>query len=217
MSEETTQSTESQTTDTGQQAPATPETQPGQQSEGIFTQADIDRIIGERLKRAEQTARVKILESMGIESEDEGKAFFEAERKRKEAEMSEVERANAKAEAYQKETAAAKARIQELEQQALDTKRDSALLQHLAKAHDPVTALTVLKAKHDVSTLMTDGELNVKEVEKMVNAFTANHDYLFKSGAPGSPSNNNGRAPEMGKEAREAARSASIKRLRRSV
>lgn len=62
-----------------------------------FTQADVDKIIGERLKRAEDTAVSKLLDSLGVKSADDIKSAFEQLKKLDDAQKSELEKAAAAA------------------------------------------------------------------------------------------------------------------------
>lgn len=183
--------------------PTTPETSQGTQNEGtsttdLFTQADVDRIVGDRAKRASESAINKFLESLGLSSVDEVKATIEAERKRKEADMSEAEKLQAELEKIKAERDAERLRASELEKARLDDMRDNGLLQLLTKAHDPQKVLTLLKSEknEDMTKLLVDGVFDSAKAEKLVADYTSANAYLFKSGSPGSPSNNNGRVPQ---------------------
>ena len=195
--------------------PPTPDTsQDSNANEGGFTQADIDRIVGERVKRATESATNKVLESLGIENLDQGKAFFEAEKARKEAEMSEVEKAQERANQLQEQLDLMKEQNTKLAQQRLDDKRDSSLLRLLDKAHNPTNALALIKMNHvdSVKALMNGDEFNADDAAKLVATFTESNAYMFQSSAKGSPSNSGGRVPNPNKDAYKSL-STSISKL----
>ena len=79
------------------QEPTQPETSQGEHegqntSDKTFSQSDVDRIVGERAKRAAEAERKRFLEDLGIDDFDSIKTLLTAEQQRKEAEMSEVEK-----------------------------------------------------------------------------------------------------------------------------
>jgi hypothetical protein len=192
--------------------PTTPDTSQAQANEGnterLLSQAEVDRIIGDRVKRATESARAKVLEELGLASVDEAKKTIEAERQRKEAEMSAVEKIQAQLDAQTKALEAEKQRASELETARRNDKRDNGLLQLLGKAHDANMVLTLLKAKYanELETLIADdGTFDSKTAETLINTFEGANAYLFKSGSPGSPSNSGGRVPQPDlKEAEQA-------------
>lgn len=59
-----------------------------------FTQADVDRIVGERAKRAEESAIGALLKDLGFEKPDDLKALVADAKKRSDAEKSELDKAN---------------------------------------------------------------------------------------------------------------------------
>ncbi len=58
-----------------------------------FSQADLDRIIGERVKRGEESAVSKLLESFGVKSADDIKAALEKIKTLEDAQKSELQKA----------------------------------------------------------------------------------------------------------------------------
>lgn len=58
-----------------------------------FTQADVDRIVGERAKRAEESAIAALLKDIGFEKADDLKAMIKAAKARDDAEKSELQKA----------------------------------------------------------------------------------------------------------------------------
>lgn len=174
-------------------------TEGSQQQPTAFTQADVDRIVADRAKRAEKSAISGLLETLGLDSIDSLKTTIDSERKRKEAEMSATEKLQAELDAMKQTIAEKDAALSEANQTRLNEKRDSSLLQLLSKAHDPHKALLLIKAeKADVvnNLLAEDGTFDGAVAEKLVADYAAANAYLFSSGAPGSPSNNDGRTPQ---------------------
>lgn len=68
-----------------------------------FTQAEVNRLLGERGKRAAQKALSDLLENLGLESLDDLKTTVEAQRKARENELSEIERLKEQADRLEKE------------------------------------------------------------------------------------------------------------------
>lgn len=58
-----------------------------------FTQADVDRIVGERAKRAEESAIGSLLKDLGFEKTDDLKTLIGDVRKKQDAEKSELQKA----------------------------------------------------------------------------------------------------------------------------
>ncbi len=58
-----------------------------------FSQADLDRIIGERVKRGEESAVTKLLESVGVKSADDIKAALEKIKTLEDAQKTELQKA----------------------------------------------------------------------------------------------------------------------------
>lgn len=192
-----------------------PETSQGKPNEGkpepTFTQADLNKIAAQTRKEAREAEHKKLLEEFGADSFDTIKQLLADAKKRKEADMSEAEKLQTQLTTVTQSLEVEKAKRAELEQARIDDKRDSGLLALLDKAHDKAKVLTLIKAEKpaEVTGLMTDGTFNQAAAEKLVADYAAANAYLFKSGAPGSPSNNDGRAPNPDEKAK--------KNLRRSV
>lgn len=74
------------------------------QDEKRFTQADIDRIIGERVKRGEESAVSKLLESFGVKSTDDIKAALEKIKTLEDAQKSELQKAQDEAAQWKAES-----------------------------------------------------------------------------------------------------------------
>lgn len=59
-----------------------------------FTQDDMDRVAGERAKRAEEATQKKLLELLGVKDADEAKKLLDDAKKRADAEKSDLDKAN---------------------------------------------------------------------------------------------------------------------------
>lgn len=179
------------------------ETQPeksGQQGSGdtTFTQADIDRIAGERAKRAGESAVNKLLTDLGVEKADDLKALIDAHRAREEEEKSDLEKAQAKIEEAERRAQEATERAQALEQARLDDRRDNAVRTALNGAEKPNAVLTLIKTDFadDLAAVMDDeGTVDGKAVEALAKKAEKEWPGMFKSGSPGSQSHAGGRPP----------------------
>jgi membrane protein involved in colicin uptake len=69
--------------------------------EAKFTQADVDRILGERLTRAEETTQKKLLEALGVANAEEAKTMLSDAKKLREQQMSDLEKAQTAAKELQ--------------------------------------------------------------------------------------------------------------------
>ena len=101
------------TTDPQATPPDTPTDKQGG-SEQTFTQADIDRIIADRLKRDRDAQEKKMLEGLGVQSASELQEMLEAKRKADEAQLSELEK-------VQKQLDKEREQRTEIEKQLADT------------------------------------------------------------------------------------------------
>lgn len=179
--------------------PTTPSVTQGA-SEPTFTQADIDRIITDRLKRDREAQQAKLLESLGVTSLEDAKTALETKRKADEAAMSELEKAQAEIEKARKQAQEAMQAKTALEQQILADKRKNAFLKAATENGggqvDDLFILVTAKHGNDFSSVFgedaTPDDAKMKAFIKQVQAsFPA---YFGVAGA-GSPSNANGVAP----------------------
>jgi hypothetical protein len=185
-----------------------PDSTQGQQSanpEATFTQADIDRIVGERAKRAQDTAINKLLTDLGFEKPDELKALVKDAKARKEAEMSEIEKATAAIEAANKKAQEAEQRYQQAMQQMLDRDRKGAFLKAVqASGGGNVDDLFILvSAKHGddfKSVFGDDATPDEAKMKAFVKQVQASFPAYFGTQGAGSPSTNNGIAPNSDTE-----------------
>lgn len=173
----------------------------GQTTEGkTFSQAELDRIIGERLKRAEETATKKLLEMAGVEKTDDLKTLVEGEKKRRESEMSATQKLEAELEKERKRAEAAETKALEVETARLEEKRNSAIKSAASdsKARYPDDAVTWLRLAENAAlidkVLDENGEPDKKALETAIAAHKkARPDYYkAQAGGVGSPSNADG-------------------------
>jgi len=167
--------------------------------ETTFTQADIDRIAGERAHRAAEAATARLLEKLGVPDVNAAAALLDEYRQRKAADMTEAEKAAAALDAARKEAEALKAALEAERAARLVDRRDAAIRAALTNAEDSAAVLTLLKAtlEPDVSAVIDEaGAINEKAVTRLVAEATKRWPGMFKSNAPGSPSNNDGRVPQ---------------------
>jgi hypothetical protein len=179
--------------------PETPPAQTGDTgtSEQTFTQADVDRLMGERARRAKEAAISDLLKDLGFDKADELKAVIADAKKRKEAEMSEAEKLQAQITALEAEKAAAESKVQEAEQRVLETRRNSAIIAALTGAEKPQSVLTLLEKEHAElvgKALTADGTVDEKAVAALVEAARKDYAGMFKVAGPGTGSHNGGRA-----------------------
>lgn len=192
MSDE--QSTPNEQTDTA------PDSNAG--NAATFTQEQVNAIVGERARRASESAVSELLKSLGFEKPDELKAIVDETRQRKEAEMSEAEKARAEVEAARKQAEELKAALDGERQQRITDRRDNALAQALAAAHaiDADDALIWLrnKAAEDVAAIVReDGTVDPDGIAALVAKVRAEKPHFFRPGGPGSPSNRGGEVPQV--------------------
>lgn len=200
-------------------APDTPPGNNGGSSTGTtFTQADVDRIVGERAKRAKESGIADFLKELGFEKPDDLKSLVTDARKRQEDELSEAEKLNQKLVATEKKLQEAEAAAQQAVQSAREEKRNSAILAALTIAEKPQSVLNLLLVEHasKVAEVMgEDGALDSKKIEALAKTAQTDYPGMFKKTGPGSPSHAGGTTPTG--EQTEAARKANLRRVRRSV
>ena len=183
--------------------------------EATFTQADMDRIAGERAKRAAAAAADKLLEKLGVTDVNAAVALLSEYRQRKEQDMSEAEKAAAAIADARKETDTLKAALEAERAQRVADKRDNALAQALASAQaidaDDVVLWLQRNAQDAVSALVqSDGTIDPDGVTALVARARSERPHFFRPGGPGSPSNKGGEVPTvpMSDKARLAAQIA---------
>lgn len=177
--------------------------------EKLFTQAEIDKLVGSTRKAARETGKKELLEELGIESLDTLKNFLKAQKEKEESEKTEAQKALDKLAEMQKQLETERQARVEAEKLRFIEKRDGVLRALLATAHDPDGVLILLKAKHadKVEALLGEsGDVDSKEAEKLVSEYRAANAYQFKADSKGSPSNADGRLLKPIESVREEVR-----------
>jgi len=193
-------------TTTDSQTPTVQDTQPVQSGvTATFTQADVDRLIGERLKRDRETSQTKFLTDLGVKDADSLKGIIEAHTKSEEAKKTEAEKWQTKYDALEKKFAAMLAENEGYKANEIKGKRHTAIKDALrdAKANDVDDLLIILEGKYtaDVSAVLDDdGAVNKKAVDKLVTTAKTGHAKFFTAQIPGSQSNRNGKPAQTDKK-----------------
>lgn len=182
----------------------TPQTTPAV-STATFTQADLDRILAERLKRQEESLTKKYAEKLGVENLDSAAETLKKAKEREEAEMGEVERLKKQIEDLSNKNKAHTDQILFMQRQRLYDARDTAIKSALTDARatnaDRVFTLLTVEKKTELEAVMSEtGELDKKAVDALVKAAQKEMPEFFRSGSPGSPSNAGGTAPSADAE-----------------
>lgn len=180
-----------------------PETAPDKGGEAgkTFTQADVDRIIGDRLKRAEDSVLKRFLGDIGVETPDALKELVKAQKAAAEASKTETQRWEERLTALTSERDTYKAQLEQLSAARRDDKRTAALSGALrdAKATDVDDLVVLVKAKYsaDLDGILGDDEtVKAEALTKLVETVRGNHARFFVSSTPGSPSNTGAKTPD---------------------
>ena len=191
----------------------TPATAPGQNSGEngqTFTQADLERILGERLKRAEESNNKKFLEALGIDSLDTAKKLIAAQQQREESEKTELQKLQEKLAAAESATQEAQAQALAAQQERMKDKRDSAIMAAFreSRSSKPDAVLILMEKSH--SSLIEavadkDGKIDEGAMKTLVETARKTHPELFGGSGPGSPTNRNGQPPQPDKAAKDRA------------
>lgn len=143
-----------------------------------FTQADVDRIVGERAKRAGKTAISDFLTSLGFEKPDELKKVVEARREAEEKEKTELQKAQEKAQEEERKRT-------DLEAQLQRERLDRAIEREAqALGFADVTDATALV---DRSRIETDDEGAISGVEEALEALLEAKPHLKRQGDDDDP------------------------------
>lgn len=167
-----------------QQAQQATPTAQAQGTAQTFTQADVDRIVGERAKRAEASAVGELLKGLGVEKADDLKALVDAARKSESDKLSETEKAQKRIEGLEKaiETAKAEAKA------AIEAANEKLLQSQVLVAAqsigfvDPADAWLYL----DRGRIKTDEAGNFGGIEEMLKEVAKAKPHLVKPQANGT-------------------------------
>lgn len=219
MTEETTQQNNGASTTTTQTAAGSNGGQQQTTDAKTFSQADIDRIIQERLARANDAATTKLLESLGVKTLDEAKTTLEAKRKADEESLTEIEKQKKAAEKANADREKLEAELKQERESRRQEKLDQAIRAAAKGAHDPDEIVLFLRKDAGealAKALKDDGTIDAKAIEPLIADLKKKKAYLFGGQTPGSPSNHGGRAPEPDADAKKEARAALARQMRRT-
>jgi hypothetical protein len=163
-----------------------------------FTQADLDRIIGERLSRAEEGAVKKLLESLGLQDADELKGKLGRAAELDAAQWAELERARSEAADWKAKAEQADAAVKTATQKANESLMRAAVMMQAAHFHDPNEAW--LYADKTRLTVKDDGA--VEGAKEAVEAVVKAKPHLVKPEryGKGTPRSGGGRGGNSGRE-----------------
>jgi hypothetical protein len=190
--------------------PITPTEKTGA-SESTFTQADIDRIITDRLKRDREAQETKLKERYGVADLAEVEKLLEAKRKSDEAALSELEKAQAEIDKARKQAEEALQAKAALEQQILADKRKQAFLEAVrtngGTNPDRVYALLHVE-KPDAYTEVFGDDVTPDDgkLKALIKQVQADYTEYFGTSGAGSPSNAQGIAPNSVQEHQQSMR-----------
>lgn len=165
-----------------------------------FTQADVDRIVGERAKRASESAKRALLEELGIEDANKLKDILSDYRSMREAEMTEAEKAKAEADKIRQEAEALRQQLENVKQQQIQSQRASVLKSKLQASggQDVDELFIIVEAKYstDIAELFGDGvDASEAQLKAFIQKVQQEHGRYFASAGAGSPSNAGGQIP----------------------
>lgn len=194
---------------------------PAPDPEKKFTQADVDRIVGERAQRAAEAAVAKLLGDLGVKDAAEVKTALDEAKALRDAQMSELDKAKKEAEANktkaeqaEKDKAAALARAQE-------TLMRSAVLAEASKPEHKIRAdaLADVWTFVDRSTIKPkDGTDEFDGIADAVKVVLKARPYLVDDGTrpPGTPRPAGSGSRQGGDSAAEQKAKDAARRLTRN-
>jgi hypothetical protein len=182
--------------------PATPPDNAGEAAK--FTQADVDRLLGERAKRAAESATNKILASLGFESVDDLKKLVTTAKERAEAELSEAQKLQKQLETLTAEKQSVQAQLDAEKKERIADKRNAAVLAAASEARavnsdDVLLWAEKFGADHNApldKVINDEGQIDKKAIEMIITAAKKERPNYFQQGGPGSPSNRDGQPPQ---------------------
>lgn len=189
----------------GEGKPPTPDTAPGTNGGGstgaTFTQADVDRIVGERAKRAKETGLSEFLKELGFEKADDLKALVTNAKAKADSEKSDLEKAQAELERWKTEAESQKAAFAQMQAERQEERRQSAILNALREANaKKATDLLILvnaRFADDVAAVMSEeGAIDDKAIKALMDKVSKEWADQFQSSHPGSPSVGGGKTPK---------------------
>lgn len=179
---------------------ATQPVTPQDTTTGGATQADIDRIISERLKRDRQVQEEKRKERFGGLSDDEMLALIEKQRKADEAALSETQKLQAQIEAANRKAQEAENKYQEMQARVLNEQRRNVFESAITASGGTNAKRLYMLVQAEKGTEFTalfgdDATVDDGKLKAFVKQVQADFPEYFGNSGAGSPSNSNGVAP----------------------
>lgn len=180
--------------------PATPP-EPQGASEQLFTQADIDRIIADRLKRDRDAQEKKMLESLGVQSSKELADMLDAKRKSDEAQLSEIEKIQKQADAERLKREDLEKQLASLQARQIAESRKAVFLDAVTQSGGKDVARLFVLVNAELgdqfdSLFETDGTTaDDKQLAAFIKDVQGKFPLYFGTSGAGSPSNENGISP----------------------
>lgn len=166
------------------------------------TQEEFDVKIKPRLERHKEKALSDLFEELGVKSKSDIKAMLDAERKRKDDELSEIEKLQREIESLKTAKLEAENRTKEIETARVRDQQQIALRNALQamNAKDMDNLLILVNAKHKDSIPSVFAEDNPthadeKRMEALTKQIANDFPVYFGSSGAGSPSNAGGTSP----------------------
>lgn len=180
--------------------PTNETTQTPPPNEAKFTQADIDRIVSERLARQAGAEIRKLLTDLGVETPDALKQFVEDSRKRQEAELSDKQKLERQIESLTKVADGYKAQIETMLALQVTERRNAAIEKAAQAAHAEIPADVITWAEREAAEQLKavmgdDGKVDEKAAKALVEACRKARPKWFVSTSPGVPSASSGKPP----------------------
>lgn len=161
--------------------------------EAKFTQADVDRIVGERATRASESAVSKLLKELGFEKPDELKAAVKAHKDAEDAKKSELEKLQGAVTKAGEKQAQAEVKAAELEELLQGERMRNAIV---AKASElgfevPGDAYALI----DLAEVKVGEDGKVSGFEKALEELAKSGRLKMRAGTPGAGLGTPGRKP----------------------
>lgn len=199
---------------TGQQTP--PPADPAK-SEAKFTQADLDRVIAERLPRAKTAAETDLLKKLGAATSEEAADLIKKAREFEESQKTEQERLQGAVDTEKNRADQLQAERDALNERLTNTVRNGAVVEALKAegVNDSDVALLLIN-QGDTSGFLTDDKPDTVKIKAAVAELKKTKPYLFASANyKGFQSLRDRGNPDPAADAAQTAREAHKRLLRR--
>lgn len=196
--------------------------QGGQQGGKTFTQEELEKVLKERLARAEEAAQKKLLEQIGAEKLDDVKALLDDKKKRDEAAKSDLQKAQDALARAEQDKKAAEERAAKAEAERIADRVDARIKELAGKANavEPKDVVKLIRDEHKddlAKAISAEGVVDDKAIEKILEDVKKARSHWFNNRGAGSPSNNNGSGSGAVTEQDKKAREANFRRVRRGI